>query len=142
LSFCFVDPFDLSLKFQTIRRLSEYFVDFLILLADMDASRAQTYYLKPSNRKVDEMLGRDDWRERPRKSGPNDFPRFLAKGFAEQMTTLGYLPTRTDRMKKVRGNDNNSPLYRLALFSRNELALELWDEVLKYSSDQRDFGWD
>ena len=28
LSFCFVDPYDLSIRFSTIRRLSETFVDF------------------------------------------------------------------------------------------------------------------
>jgi len=39
LSFCFVDPFDLSLQFATIRRIAEHFVDFLFLLAlHMDAN--------------------------------------------------------------------------------------------------------
>jgi len=137
LSFCFVDPFDLSFKFATIKRLSRHFVDFLILLAvDMDANRALTPYLNPANQKLDEMLGLRDWRDRWKQSGMKNFPRFLADLFASQMTTLGYLRTDLDRMKKVRAEDNNRPLYRLALFSQNERAMKLWDEVLKYSDDQ------
>lgn len=142
LSFCFVDPFDLSFKFSTIKRLSSFFVDFLILLAvDMDANRAMASYLNPANRKLDEMLGLDDWRERWKKSDMKNFPRFLADQFATQMTTLDYLRTDLDRMKKVRAEDNNRPLYRLAFFSRQKLALKLWDDVMKYGHDQRSF-WD
>jgi three-Cys-motif partner protein len=139
LSFCFVDPFDLSFKFATIRRLSSFIVDFLILLAvDMDGNRALNPYLNnPTNRKLDEMLGLDDWRERWHRSDRKNFPRFLAEQFATQMTTLGYLPTELDRMKKVRAEDNNRPLYRLALFSKSNRALSLWNEVLKYGDDQR-----
>src|SRR5947207_3892911 len=33
LSLCFVDPFDFGIKFQTLRRLSSFFIDFLVLLA-------------------------------------------------------------------------------------------------------------
>ena len=137
LSFCFVDPFDLSFKFATIKRISRYIVDFLILLAvDMDANRALMPYLNPANRKLDEMLGLDDWRDRWRQTDMKNFPRFLADLFATQMTTLGYLRTDLDRMKKVRAEDNNRPLYRLALFSQHERAMKLWDEVLRWSDDQ------
>jgi hypothetical protein len=40
-------------------------------------------------------------------------------------------------MKKVRSDEKNLPLYRLALFSRNPRAYDFWDEVLKYSTSQR-----
>jgi len=137
LSFCFVDPFNLSFKFSTISTLAKYFVDFLILLAvDMDANRAQAPYLNPANRKLDEMLGLSDWRERWYQTDMKNFPRFLADLFASQMTTLGYRRTDLDRMKKVRAEDNNRPLYRLAFFSKHDRAMQLWDEVLKYSDDQ------
>jgi hypothetical protein len=40
LSFCFVDPWDIGIRFSTIERLSQRFVDFLVLLAlYMDANR-------------------------------------------------------------------------------------------------------
>src|SRR5882762_9477358 len=52
LSFCFVDPYDLSVKFSTIRKIADRFVDFLTLLAlGMDARRNLKHYLDPSNQK-------------------------------------------------------------------------------------------
>ncbi len=40
-------------------------------------------------------------------------------------------------MKLVRSVEKNLPLYYLALFSRHEMAYHFWDDVLKYSADQR-----
>jgi len=53
------------------------------------------------------------------------------------MERLGYLPAPWDKMKQVRSDERNLPLYRLALFSRHPLAYEYWDDVLRYSSNQR-----
>lgn len=138
LSFCFVDPYDLSLQFSTIKRIAEYFVDFLFLLAlDMDANRNLAAYLDWKNRKIDEFLGMPNWRERwAQLQEPKSFPRFLAEMYAGQMQTLSYLPVAFDKMKQVRSDVKNLPLYHLALFSRHELAYEYWDEVLKYSTPQ------
>lgn len=138
LSFCFVDPFDLSLQFSTIRKIAEHFVDFLFLLAlHMDANRNLAVYLDRKNRKIDDFLGIPDWRERwDSLPEPKNFPRFLAEMYAEQMQTLRYLPVRFDKMKQVRSDVRNLPLYHLALFSRHELAYEYWEEVLKYSTPQ------
>ncbi len=52
------------------------------------------------------------------------------------MQSLNYLPTPIDRMKHVRSDDRNLPLYYLALFSRHKTAHKFWDEVLKYGTDQ------
>ena len=138
LSFCFVDPFDLSLQFSTIRKIAEHFVDFLFLLAlHMDANRNLSVYLDRKNRKIDDFLGIPDWRERwELLPEPKSFPRFLAEMYAEQMQTLGYLPVGFDKMKQVRSDVKNLPLYHLALFSRHTLAFEYWEDVLKYSTPQ------
>ncbi len=139
LSFCFVDPFDISVKFSTIRRLSAFFIDFLVLLAlDMDAIRNLTHYLNPANLKVEEFLGVSDWRLRWGAAERNgvDFRKFLALQYAEQMKLLGYKDTPLSLMKLVRSDDRNRPLYRLALFSRHDLAYKFWDQVLRYSTDQ------
>ncbi len=138
LSFSFVDPFDLSLQFSTIKRIAEHFVDFLFLLAlNMDANRNLATYLDTKNRKIDNFLGISDWRERwLRLPEPKSFPRFLAEMYAEQMQTLRYLPVGFDKMKQVRSDVKNLPLYHLALFSRHDRAYEYWDEVLKYSTPQ------
>jgi three-Cys-motif partner protein len=140
LSLCFVDPWDIGIKFSTIRQLSARFVDFLVLLAVyMDAQRARDQYLKPGNRKVDEFLGLSSWRELwERQERTVKFPDFLARLYSQQMTTLGYIDQPLHRMKKVRNEEKNSPLYRLALFSRNKRAYDFWDQVLKYSTDQPD----
>ena len=140
LSFCFVDPNDISIKFATVRRLAHYLMDFLFLLAlDMDANRAKEAYLDPSNKKIDEFLGKADWRSLWAQSEKRDFRRFLAEEYAKRMETLGYFPLEFEKMKQVRADDNNRPLYRLALFSKNKLAYDYWDQVLKYSDPQLKF---
>lgn len=60
----------------------------------------------------------------------------MAIEFSRSMESLDYLPTPYDRMKWIRSNEKNLPLYCLALFSRHKTAHEFWDEVLKYSTDQ------
>ena len=103
----------------------------------MDANRNLAAYLDTKNRKIDDFLGMPSWRERwARLPGPKNFPRFLAEMYAEQMQTLRYLPVGFDKMKQVRSDVKNLPLYHLALFSRHALAYEYWDEVLKYSTPQ------
>ena len=144
LTFCFVDPFDISIKFSTLRRLSSRFVDFLILLAlHVDANRNLEHYFNSGNSKIDEFLDLPDWRERWKNAECQRvrFPRFLAEEYSGQMEKLEYLPQSWDRMKQVRSDEKNLPLYHLALFSRHPLAYKYWDEVLEYSSDQRKLGF-
>ena len=139
LSFCFADPYDLSIRFSTVRKIADYYVDFLFLLAlHMDANRNVANYTDPQNRKIDEFLGLSDWRDRwTNHSGKLSFPQFLAEAYAGQMETLGYLPVPFHRMKQVRSDVKNLPLYHLALFSRSDLAYKFWDQVLKYSTAQQ-----
>jgi len=144
LSLCLVDPFDFGIKFDTIRRLSKVFVDFVVLLAvGMDAGRNYDHYVDGDNQKIDEALGNTDWRERWKNwpGGRKRFREFLATEFALSMQSLGYLEAKLDRMKLVRSDEKNLPLYYIALFSRNTRAYEFWDQVLKYSTDQTSF-WD
>ncbi len=145
LSLCFADPFDLGLRFDTIRALANArYVDFLILLAlGMDANRNYEQYVKEDADKVDKFLGSDTWRQRwvAAQWDAVKFTRFLADEFTKSMATLGYIPPPFYTMKEVRSYEKNLPLYRMALFSRNERAYKLWNEVLKYSTDQKSF-WD
>jgi len=140
LTFCFVDPFDISIKFTTIRRLSTCFIDFLILLAlHSDANRNIENYLNPANSKVEDFLDLRDWRERWKiaEGRGKQFPRFLAEEYSGQMEKLGYIHQSWDRMKQVRSDEKNLPLYRLALFSRHPLAYQYWEDVLIYGSSQQ-----
>jgi len=143
LSLCFVDPYDIGIKFATLNRLSVKFVDFLLLLAlYMDAARNQDNYVREETVKIDEFLGRNDWREKWRAAQKNGLPfaRFLAEEFSLSMEGLQYQPQPFHKMKKIMFPDKNWPLYRLALFSRDSVAYSFWDEVLKYSTAQLFLG--
>ena len=144
LSFCFVDPYDLSVKFSTVGTIANKFVDFLTLLAlGMDANRNAQHYLDTANQKIDDFLGLPDWRQRWAEQSLNgrvSFPRFLAETYAKQMETLNYLPVAFHQMKQIRSDVNNLPLYHLALFSRHNLAYKYWDDVLRYSTSQLSLG--
>lgn len=115
-------------------------MDFLILLAlAMDANRFQPRYVRETNPAVDEFLGDSSWRDKWNQARlqPTDFRQFLAQQFAAQMTTLGYLRTGLDTMKEIRSDEKNLPLYHLAFFSKHERGYEFWEQVRKYSTDQR-----
>lgn len=145
LCLCFADPFDIGLKFQTLQKLSSRYVDFIVLLAlHSDANRAYKRYVMEDAVKVDEFLGSRTWRDRWKIAEGNGvtFPRFLAQEFDASMQNLGYLHTPLDRMKLVRSDEKNLPLYYLALFSRRQLAHKFWDDALKYGTDQTSFSWD
>lgn len=139
LSLCFVDPYDISVKFATLRRIADFYVDFVVLLAlHMDANRNLSNYLTSSNRKVDDFLGNREWRKKwAEYKNKSDFPRFLAEEYAAQMQTLGFLPMPFHKMRQVRHGEKNIRLYELALFSHHPRAHEYWDEGLKYSTVQR-----
>jgi three-Cys-motif partner protein len=145
LAFCFADPFRLEdLKFETIRRLSSRYIDFLILVpTDMDANRNMLRYCQPTNRTLDQFLGTSGWREKwleaEVKSEP--FWGFVLKFFALQMKNLGYLDHAAEQAELIRSVEKNLPLYRLAFFSRHPLAARFWKEVRKYATPQASFGF-
>ena len=144
LSLCLVDPFDFGLKFETLRGLSGFFIDFVVLLAvGMDANRNYDHYVDGDSTKIDEALGNTEWRERWRAGGARrkNFRKFLASEFSLSMESLNYLKQPLDGMKLVRSVEKNLPLYYLALFSRHKTAYKFWGEVLKYSTDQPNL-WD
>jgi three-Cys-motif partner protein len=144
LTLCFVDPFDIGIKFKTLSRLSERFMDFLILLAlYMDANRNIDNYFKEEAIKIDDFLGsstgRARWTKQAREGGA--FPPFLAEEFSNSMESLNYIPQPFYKMKPIRMPERNVRLYNLALFSRHSRAYDFWNEVLKYSTDQTAFDW-
>jgi three-Cys-motif partner protein len=142
LSLCFLDPFDFSIKFDTIRKLASFYIDFLVLLAiGMDANRNYDHYVDGESTRIDEALGGIEWRARWKEVGVRreDFRPFLAQEFAHSMETLRYLPIPLHLMQQVRSFEKNLPLYHLALFSRKPVAYEFWKDVMKYSSDQQVF---
>jgi len=95
LSFCLVDPFDFGIKFDTLRRLSSVYIDFVVLLAiGMDANRNYDHYVDGESTKLDEALGNTEWRQRWKTAAgvrKRDFRQFLAAEFLTSMKSLNYL---------------------------------------------------
>lgn len=139
LRFCFVDPFSLNLKFETIYKLSRVGkIDFLILLALlMDANRNFVYYVEENSKKIDEFISDTNWRI-PFKNGDvrsEDFIKFLSDKYDVNMKNLGYVePVHKHRVKI---DNKNIPLYYLAFYSKNPRGNDFFKKVEKYQSIQQ-----
>lgn len=138
LSFCFVDPFSLNLNFETIKALSTGLMDFLILQAlHMDANRNLDIYLKEKNTKIAKYLGLDDWRrlfEKDLKEYNQNFVKFLADQYQQQMTSPDYVPSK--QTHQIRSNLKNLPLYYLAFYSKHRRGVDFFKKAEKYISSQ------
>lgn len=148
LTLCFVDPFACSnLRFDTVRELSERFVDFLVLIpSGMDAHRNQAWYEDPLCPILDDFLGGDSWRsewERARAERPKlAFGDFVADTFGRRMQQLSYIYPGLEFLQRVRSTEKNLPLYHLGMFSRHPLGAKFWREARKSSSSQRTLSFD
>jgi three-Cys-motif partner protein len=129
LCFCFVDPFSLNLHFETIRQLSAFQVDFLILLAiNMDYQRNLGIYLEDENEKVELFLGNPDWRSELRMSpDKQNIMNFLALQYDKNMVSLNY-KTPPDKHRITTGQ-NNIALYHLAFYSRHDLGNDFFNKI-------------
>jgi three-Cys-motif partner protein len=142
LSFCFVDPFSLNIHFETIRKLSAYLMDFLILLMLMDPIRNENLYVNENSDRIGRFLGLSDWRERWKqaKTRNTSIRKFLATEFANQMITVGYREESLKSMVEIRSEDKNLPLYYLGFFSRDPLGYKFWKQVRRYATNQLPLG--
>lgn len=139
LRFCFVDPFSLNLKFETIDKLSRVGkIDFLILLALlMDANRNFVYYVEENSKKIDDFIGDTNWRI-PFKNGnvrSEDFIKFLSDKYDVNMKNLGYVEPVDKHRVKI--DNKNIPLYYLAFYSKNPRGNDFFKKVEKYQSIQQ-----
>lgn len=125
-----MDPFSLSnLRFETIKALSNRYVDFLVHLPAMDPRRNEDRYLGGSS-VVDDFLGDSQWRsEWRRQKGKVTFDYFVAQQFSARMKALSYQHSGLDESVFVRSTDKHLPLYRLAFYSRNQLGAKFWREI-------------
>lgn len=142
ISFCFVDPYAADLKFSTIRALSVFKMDFLILLMlgrDIRTNFKQ-YRDDPQNSRIADLIDSPKWREEWRDSGERSPVRFVLRKFDEAMTTLGYQPTRDELVHPVKIPTKNVFLYSLVLYSKHELAQAFWRETLTRTDPQLGFG--
>lgn len=143
LCLCFIDPYNIGIQFDTIKKLAaERKMDFLIVLpTGMDANRNQARYFSKNDTKIAQFLGKEEWRklleEAEKKGIP--FRRFLAGLYGSQISTLGYMSVPISKMKEIRSDEKNLPLYHLALFSKNERGYDFGGKVLKDGTAQQSF---
>ena len=138
LTFCFVDPFSLIIEFETIKRLSKYFMDFLVLLAfGMDGKRNIKLYIDENHERIDNFLSLNDWRERWGKAFKEGIKltKFLADEFTSQMLKLEYRKEALNSFIEIRSDVKNLPLYYLAFFSRHEQGYNFWNKVKKRNTE-------
>lgn len=143
ISFCFVDPFDAGLRFETLKRLSELKMDFLIMLMmGVDARRNfQNYLNDPSNSRLDELLGNSEWRAewRSARTGKRIRPvHFLLQMFDTAMTSLGYLHQSPESALPVKVETRNVLLYLMVYYTRHPLGAKVWNSVRKASTPEPD----
>lgn len=138
LPFCFVDPYSLNLKFNTIRSLAgDCLMDFLILLAlHMDANRNFKTYLNQNSNKIAQFLGIDSWREQFEavNYSQKDFVKFLFDQYSSQMKSIGYVDP--EHPHQVRSNEKNLPLYYLSFYSKHPLGNEFFKKIEPYITHQ------
>jgi three-Cys-motif partner protein len=138
LSFCFVDPFDLQLKFETIRKLSHLKMDFLVLLMlGVDARRnMQRYLTDETSSRIGDLIACPDWRGEYRASGRRVIHFLLAK-FDAAMQSIGYLSASEDA-HPVKVHGMGVFQYVLAFYSKDEIGRHFWRETRTSLSQQLD----
>jgi len=141
LSFCFIDPWSLgNLKFSTIETLSKNKMDFLVLIpSGMDAARNIERYITAESTKLDDFLGRTDWRETwgGEELKGVSFESFVVKEFSKSMNRIGFIDPGLESSATIYSDDRNLLLYRLMLYSKNKLGNKFWNEIKKSIDPQR-----
>jgi three-Cys-motif partner protein len=130
LSFCFVDPFDTTLAFSTIRGLSGLRIDFLILLMLGFDGRLnfRRYFDDPTSTRLAELIDCPHWRKEYRSDG---HPlRFLLRKFDEAMHRAGYPRSTRDDVVPVYAHGMHVLLYNLVFYSKSPAGATLWRNTL------------
>lgn len=136
LVFCFLDPYSLNLKFDTIRALAENRTDILMLLAlQMDGKRNAKVYLKEENKRIEEFVENTNWRADFDNGNysSSQFIKFLSDQFDKKMLELGY---QINLDKVPIKTDSGLGLYYLAFYSKHNLGSKFFEAVKKYSDNQ------
>lgn len=141
LRFCFVDPFSINIKFQTIKKLGENLMDFLILLPfHMDINRNTETYFGSDNNILSKFLGTDEWRNKfdLQNLDRKKFIRYISAKYDSNMMDLGYIEP--EHKFPVRSSEKNLPLYHLAFYSKNPRGNDFYQKVKKSAKSQYSLG--
>lgn len=137
LCFCFVDPFSLNLNFETVRKLSQFNIDFLILLAiHMDFNRNVGRYLLEHSQVVERFTANPNWREHLMEyPDRQNVINFLASEYDRNMLSLGY--KKPPEKQQFRSDNRKLPLYHMAFYSRHELGNSFFKKIKHYGDSMQ-----
>jgi len=134
LSLAFLDPFGLHLDYNTLQKLAQRRVDFIIFFPDhLDALRNWEWnYFDNPNSNLDRCLGEGaNWREIIDKIPRDQFAEQLKKLYVSQIKALGYNYIEYQRIT----SKNRHPLYLLLFCSQSSLAAKLWRNISQKQPD-------
>jgi three-Cys-motif partner protein len=137
LCLCVVDPFRLQdLRYKTFQKLGEFaIIDFMVSVMTSDIQRHWKQFLSPSSNALDQVFGYSGWRlEYSRKPAHETNVQFFWRILCSQMEALGYRPSEDEHL--VRNAINNSPLYRVVVFSKNPLGRKFGKVATQRSESQ------
>ncbi len=141
LTFCFVDPFAANLKFETVRALAGFRMDFLILLMLGRDARAnfRQYFENESNSRIADLIDCPDWRTQYRRAENKKIVPFLLTKFDEAMQRIGYKGASQSHYHEVNVTGKGVMQYILVLYSKHELGQKYWSAALTGSTPQLGF---
>ena len=133
LSLAFLDPYKLTLAFETLRVLARRKVDLIIFFPDhMDALRnCDFYYADNPRSKLDVVLGGAEWRQSLRNCPWDQRAQVLLRIYEGQIRTLGYNHFEYERIRVP----NGPFLYRLVFCSRHPKGAEIWRNTSRFKPD-------
>jgi three-Cys-motif partner protein len=144
LSLCFVDPFRADLPFDVVRQLSQFKMDFLIVLPlGFDIRRNLAHYLDETiDDRIADLIGDPNWRQEWQRSDrpQREFIRFLLQRFDHAMETLDYKGRDLRDTFDVKVKGMAVFLYALAFYSRHQKGLDFWKTTLSGTDPQYRLG--
>jgi three-Cys-motif partner protein len=138
LSFCFVDPFAADLRFETIRNLSDYRMDFLILLMlgrDI-RTNLERYYRDQASTRVADLIDCPDWREQFDRATDRNIVRFVLSKFDEAMVRLKYLSAAEHLRQQINAAGTGVLQYVLVFYSKHRLGQQFWRTAIGSAPSQ------
>jgi three-Cys-motif partner protein len=138
LGLAFVDPEGFEVHFKLFETLASRAIDVVFLFpSGIGIVRNLAGFVKQSHCGLDDLWGSQEWRSLPMAqmaagtsptSGSMNDPYYQswAAAFCKRVATLGYV--HHDIQGPLR-NEQNTPMYHLLFFSKNEAGLTIWRNV-------------
>lgn len=136
LHFALIDPFNLMLPFEVIRRLARLKrIDLLIHVSAMDLQRNWGRYTQQTHSPLDEFA--PAWREVVNLAQPDESARLqFVQYWVELLRKLGF--EGDVRFELITGS-KNQPLYWLVLVAKHEIATKFWKTAAQQGKTKQMF---